>query len=323
MSDGIDYSFEAMGSVVRLLIEPHLLPSAPAPADVASREHEFVLDFGARLSRFREQSELSLMNADPRPQVGASRLLRDAVRVGLWAAERSSGLVDPTVLPALERLGYDHSLNGYEPASLQEALAAAPSRRPAGPSRRAAWREIVVDEDAEAVIRPPGVQFDTGGIGKGLCADYIAARLGGYTRFVVDCGGDIVVGGVGAQLDPYQIEVEHPLTRRPIGTIAVCQGGIATSGLNVRIWKRPDGSFAHHLIDPATFEPVWSGLIGATALGRTATEAETLAKMALLLGPDGGREALTQYGGVMIHDDGRSELVGPVSGTVAREAIAA
>ena len=44
--------------------------------------------------------------------------------------------------------------------------------------------------------------FDTGGTGKGLCADAVAHRLAGYTRFVVDCGGDIAVGGVGAQLEP-------------------------------------------------------------------------------------------------------------------------
>ena len=126
--------------------------------------------------------------------------------------------------------------------------------------------------------------IDTGGTGKGLCADAVALRLARYTRFVVDCGGDIAVGGVGAQLEPYEIDVEHPLTLRSIGSIKVARGGIATSGLNVRIWRLPDGGYAHHLLDPSTGSPVWSGLIGATALGDSALEAETLSKMALLLG---------------------------------------
>jgi thiamine biosynthesis lipoprotein ApbE len=60
------------------------------------------------------------------------------------------------------------------------------------------------------------------------------------------------------------------------------------------------GSFAHHLLDPRTGAPVWSGLIGATALGGCALEAETLSKMALLLGPDGAREVLAERGGVII-----------------------
>lgn len=313
MGEELDIWFEAMGSQVRLLLGPRLLPSVPSPGEAAEREHEFVLDFGARLSRFREDSELSEVNRYPLVSVPASRLLRDAVRVGLWAAERSGGLVDPTLVPALERLGYDHSLDGCRPASLREALAEAPPRKPARPAAEASWRTISVDDEAETISRPPGVRFDTGGTGKGLCADAVARRLGGYTRFVVDCGGDIVVGGVGAQLDPYLIEVEHPLTGESIGTIAVGHGGIATSGLNVRIWRRPDGSFAHHLIDPSSSQPAWTGLIGATALGRTATEAETLSKMALLLGPEGARDVLSAYGGVVVHDDGAAEAIGPLA----------
>ena len=43
--------------------------------------------------------------------------------------------------------------------------------------------------------------LDTGGTGKGLCADAVAYRLGGYSRFLVDCGGDIAIGGMGAELD--------------------------------------------------------------------------------------------------------------------------
>ena len=65
-------------------------------------------------------------------------------------------------------------------------------------------------------------------------------------------------------------------------------GGIATSGLNVRIWRGDDGRYSHHLLDPSTGEPAWTGLIGATALGDSAVEAETLAKAALLSGPERG-----------------------------------
>ena len=93
--------------------------------------------------------------------------------------------------------------------------------------------------------------IDTGGTGKGLCADAVAHRLAGYTRFVVDCGGDLAVGGVGAQVEPYEIEVEHPLTGETIRTLRVAAGGVATSGLNVRVWRTPGGGFAHHLLDPA------------------------------------------------------------------------
>jgi thiamine biosynthesis lipoprotein len=129
---------------------------------------------------------------------------------------------------------------------------------------------------------------------------------------VVDCGGDIAVGGVGGQLDPVSIEVEHPLTGECVHALRLARGGVATSGLNVRIWRRPDGTFAHHLLDPSSGEPVWSGLIGATALAPSALEAETLSKLALLSGPAGARRTLAEHGGLVVHDDGDVELIGPV-----------
>jgi FAD:protein FMN transferase len=316
MTGELDYTFHSMGSDVRLLIGAPLAPGACAPLAAADREKAFVLSFAQRLSRFNADSELTALNNDPRQEVRASPLLRAAVQAGLWAAERSGGLVDPTLVGALERVGYSTSLDGAEPASLREALAGAPPRRPARPDPAEHWREVVVDDERGVIRRPPGVMIDTGGTGKGLCADAVAHRLGGYTRFVVDCGGDIAVGGVGAQLEPYGIEIEHPLAGAPVGVVAVGSGGVATSGLNVRIWRDRRGAFAHHLLDPSTGAPVWSGLIGVTALASTALEAETLTKLALLSGPDGAREALADRGGVIIHDDGEVEAVGDIGVTL-------
>jgi FAD:protein FMN transferase len=197
---------------------------------------------------------------------------------------------------------------------LREALGGAPARRPARADPGSRWREIVVDDDSGAVVRPPGLLLDTGGTGKGLCADAVACRLGAYTRFLVDCGGDIAVGGLGAQLEPYEIDVEHPLTGERIGRIELDRGGVATSGLNVRIWQRPDGGFGHHLLDPSTGEPAWTGLIGVTALGGSALEAETLSKMALLGGAPAARRVLAEHGGMIVHDSGKVEAIGPLKG---------
>ena len=315
-----DLTFRSMGSDVRLIVEAPLAPSAAGPEQAALRERAYLEDFAARLSRFRAGSELSALNRDPREAVPCSPLLRAAVRAGLWAAERSGGLVDPTLLDEIESAGYAGSRDGCEPASLQEALAAAPPRHPARPRPTARWRQVVVDDEAGVVRRPPGLGIDTGGTGKGLAADAVARRLGAHRRFVVDCGGDIAVGGVGAQFEPVAIEVEHPLTGETIHTLSVRSGGVATSGLNVRIWRRTDGSFAHHLLDPSSGEPVWSGLIGATALAPSALEAETLSKLGVLSGPDGARRVLRPHGGLVVHDDGDVELIGPLA-PLARPAL--
>lgn len=305
-----EVEFHCMGSDMRLLVGSPIDATLPSPEARACVVRGFLEHFDRRLSRFRHDSELCALNNDPRRVVPASVLLRGAVRAAVWSAEQTGGLVDPTLVPELERAGYTRSRDGVRPVPVAEAIAAAPARRPACPHPAARWREISVDEAAGTINRPPGVRIDSGGTGKGLAADMAAELLRGYSRFVVDCGGDIRVGGPGAEADPYRIEVEHPLTGRRVIALRLGTGAVATSGINVRIWRIRSGHIAHHLLDPATGEPAWTGLVGVTAIGATALGAETLAKAALLSGPKGARAWLSQLGGVLVHDSGRVESVG-------------
>ncbi len=304
-------AFRCMGTDVRLL--------APDSAGLDDAR-EWLASFDARLSRFREDSELCALNRDRRAAVPASALLRTAVRAGLWAAQRTGGLVDPTVLPALRRAGYAGSLAGVAPADVAAALACAPARRAARPDVAARWHRVHVDDAHGTVRRPAGIELDTGGTGKGLAADAVAHRLRARLRFAVDCGGDLRVGGDGAQRAPYEVEVAHPFGGEPIHRLQLGPGAIATSGIDSRLWQRSDGTFAHHLIDPLTGAPAWTGLVTVTALAPTALEAETLAKAALLSGPRVGAALLAEHGGVLVHDDGDVQLAGPLAANTARAA---
>jgi thiamine biosynthesis lipoprotein len=300
-----EIAFPAMGSTIRILAHAPLTASAWVEVEEARTWTEA---FARRLSRFIPDSDLCALNADPRAVVPAPALLRTAVSAGLWAAERTGGLVDPTVVDALEAAGYRDSRAAAEPASLEDALAAAPARRPAEPDPSARWRAVRVLDTA--IARPAGVRFDTGGIGKGLAADALAHILHGFGRVAVDCGGDVRIGGPLASEHPFAVDVQHPLTHDVVMSMELGAGAIATSGVDRNLWRRGDGAFAHHLIDPATGEPAWTGLIGATALAPTALEAETLAKAAVLSGPERGRRLLAEHGGVLFAEDGCAEPVG-------------
>jgi thiamine biosynthesis lipoprotein len=261
-----------MGTDVRILCED----------GDARAARTVVEDAAERLSRFDPRSELSRLNADPRPEVPASPLLRRAVTVALDAARRTGGLVDPTLLDAIEAAGYARSRRGVAAADLRAELHAAPRRRPARPHPRARWREIEVT--GSAIRRPPGLRIDLGGTAKGLAADLAAGHL---RSGVVDCGGDIRVAGPSRA-----VLVAHPLSGAMAAELTLHDEGVATSGIDRRVW-----SGGHHLIDPATGGPAWTGVIAATAVAPTAAEAEALAKAALLSGRGPDR-------GVLVLDDG-------------------
>lgn len=262
-----------------------------------------------RLSRFDSASDLSRLNADPRTAVPAAPLLRAAVAAALRAASFSAGLVDPTMLGPLRRAGYGESRARVVPASLPRALASAPPRRPAARDPAARWRTVKVDHAQGVIRRPPGLELDLGGSAKGWAADLVGVQLKRQGRCAVDCGGDLRVAAPrGAQ---WEVRVRHPLTGEVAHTLRLRAGGVATSGIDARLWQRHDGEFAHHLIDPATGTPAWTGLIAVTALAGTALQAETLAKAALLSGPAAGRALLhAHHGGVLVHDDGAVDPVG-------------
>lgn len=317
-----DHAFRCMGGEHRVLAE------GPDAEEAVRRAEALLHRLDRCWTRFDAASELSIMNADPRATVPASPTLRRAVAAALAAGEATGGLVDPTLLAPLEAAGYATSRAGVAPAPLRTALATAPPRRPARPDLAARRRTVVVDDAAGTVHRPPGVRLDLGGIGKGLAADLVAEQLGSarLTRFAVDCAGDVRVGGPEAGARPWDLDVQHPLTHDVTLSLALGGGAIATSGLDARIWRRADGRYAHHLLDPSTGGSAWTGLVGATALAPTAARAEALAKAALLEGADGARRRLARHGGLIVHDDGRSEPIGVLARlrrTVPAAALAA
>jgi len=100
-----DLAFPSMGGEARVRLESRSL-DASALERLADGTRARIDAIEAALSRFRPGSELNALNADRRSAVPVAGLLRETVAAALWAAERSGGLVDATLLGELERHGY-------------------------------------------------------------------------------------------------------------------------------------------------------------------------------------------------------------------------
>ncbi len=303
MSREAQRTFPCFGGTVTLHVRAAGEARSAAAAEQARR---FLLDAHERLSRFIPESELSRLNRDPRSEVPATPLLRSLAAAVAIAGANSGGLVDATLLNEIERAGYRESLGEGTPVPLAEALAGRERRAPASPHPASRWRSVGADESAGTVVRPPGVAIDSGGIAKGLLADLLAAELADHLAYAVDCCGDVRIGGsAGLQR---RVLVDDPFGGEPIHELPMNAGAVATSGIGRRCWPGPDGPPAHHLLDPSSGEPAFTGIVQATALAKTALLAETRAKAALLSGPERAAAWLPE-GGVLVYDDGEPELV--------------
>jgi thiamine biosynthesis lipoprotein len=277
--------------------------------DAVQRAQHDLLGWHARFTRFEPGSELSRLNADPRPRVRVSAIMARFVEEVVAAARATGGLVDATLLRAIEDAGYRSDLRGSVPLGF--ALELAPPRSPARPRIGAAWHDVRVDRSTYEVQRPPGLAFDSGGVAKGLFADLLGERLARHDAFAVDCGGDLLLGGTAAI--PRLVEVASPFAAQTLHSFELVAGGIATSGIGRRSWLDADGRPAHHLLDPSTGRPAFTGVVQVTALAPRAVEAELRSKAALLSGPERAAEWLPD-GGVIVLDDGSSAIIEPREG---------
>jgi thiamine biosynthesis lipoprotein len=275
-----------------------------------------LLGWHGRFSRFPADSELTRLNRDPRQTVPVSGLMARLAEAVVLAGRLTGGLVDGTLVQQLERAGYVRDVR--EPLPLSLALELAPPRKPAAAAAAGAWQGISVDMGRRTVTRAPGVQLDSGGLAKGLFADVLAEMLAGHPSFAIDCAGDLAIGGTA--LEPRALEVSSPFDGRALHTFHVANIGVATSGIGRRSWLDSNGQPAHHLLDPASGRPAFTGIVQVTALAPSVLMAEICAKAALLGGPRRAAGWLAQ-GGVIVYEDGSHRVIEPPPRVSAAELL--
>lgn len=240
------------------------------PSTLLDLAQQRVADLETKWSRFRGDSEVSRLNAAGGAPRTVSADTRRLVAAAVDAWRVTGGLFDPTVLPSLRGLGYSTTFDAIAADSEIDFLGT-PAPGCSG---------ISVDEGSGTVTLPLGVEFDAGGIGKGLAADMVATELlaAGAIAALVDLGGDIRCAGTHA----WTIDIAHPWKSTPLAHLHVADAGIATSSTQRRRWGA--GRQRHHIIDPRTGMPSATQIVAATVISADARSAEVWAKTILLRG---------------------------------------
>jgi len=264
----------ALGTTARIAV----WPTAALPAAVGAVDRELArLDLAA--SRFRPDSELSMIHQSGVRPVRLSAGLAEAVWVALAAASWTNGRVDPTVGGALIALGYDRDFVELRDRRWDSV---APDRLTVP-----GWQSVKLD--GALLDMPAEIRLDLGATAKGLGADWAARTAHESTSaegVLVSLGGDMAMAGDSPVSGwPVLIADDHRLSAMsspagsPTQLVRVAHGAIATSSISCRQWSRA-GQLLHHIVDPRTGTPAdgpWRTVSVAAATCANANAAATSA----------------------------------------------
>lgn len=263
-------AFPALGTTARVLVTEE---AALGPATALLRARLAELDQAC--SRFRIDSEISALHRSAGREVRVSPLLADALSAALRASWLTGGLVDPTVGGSMAALGYDRDF-----ASVADGPELVPVPAPG-------THRVLFDPARRTVVLLRGVSLDLGATAKAFAADRIAAEIAHRTGcgVLVNLGGDLAVCGPAPE-GGWQVAVgdDHAdAVDRPGTTITLASGGLATSGVTRRTWRRGTRT-VHHIVDPRTGEPAGPCWRTVSVAAKSSLDANIASTASIVLG---------------------------------------
>ncbi len=223
------------------------------------------------ISNFREDSEVS--RASRLGGAELSPLAAAAVARALGLAEETHGAFDPTVGPLMALWGFRDETIWVQPseAAITSAMA------------RVGWKRVRLEGH---FLDPGPTRLDLSAVGQGFAADLVSDGLvaAGLSVHLVEVDGEIRVRGTPPG-GLWQVQIDSPRPEKGLGmaTLGLRSGGLATSG-NYRKRRNVAGVEVTHILDPRTGRPAITGVASATVVAPTATEADGLATVCVLLG---------------------------------------
>jgi thiamine biosynthesis lipoprotein len=273
-----------MGSQITLFLQ---LEDQKAANHYFERVVTIFAEAEQRMSRFLPTSELSEINGRSGEWVTVSEPMWDVINKALALAHETDGLFDPTLLNAIEQIGYRQSFEQLDPLQNEQPVT---EHLPSSGQ----FRAIQLKPASFAIKLPRHVRLDLGGIGKGYTAQKAVRYLTQFGPCLIDAGGDITAGDAPAELPGWPTGIAAPgKGEQPeLCRLWLANSTLATSGVDYRRWRH-NGRQNHHIIDPQTAVSAQTDLLTASVIAEDACVAEAWATATLIVGAEAGLEMLT------------------------------
>jgi thiamine biosynthesis lipoprotein len=287
--DSYVQSTALMGTVVRIEVVGSSETQRTERQHGVERAFEWFRQVEACCSRFDPKSALRQLGTNVGVASPASEMLFELVRFALALAQETDGAFDPTVGVRMERRGFDRE---YSSGRVERTGIEAHDS--------VSYRDVVLDAHQRTITLLRPLVLDLGAVAKGFAIDMAARELGVFENFAIDAGGDLYLGGVNTNGEPWSVGIRHPRDEHQlIETLRVSNTAVCTSGDYER--RVPgdspdlDRDADHHIIDARTGVSA-SAVASATVVAPLAMVADGLATAAFVLGPTLGIELLERHG---------------------------
>ena len=258
------------------LDNPRLLPLDAARGAVESALQRVI----AQMSHWEPDSDISRFG---RAAAGSRhRLAPEFAQVlacALHWAQASGGAIDPSIGPLVGLWGFGP--HACLDAAWRDDVSVSAARAAVG------WERLRFEPVARTIEQPGGSSLDLSAIAKGFAVDHASEALVALdlTDFLLEIGGELRAVGHRPDGAPWQVQVEADGAEpRRIGLSDL---SVATSGDR---WQRRshDGRLWSHTIDPRSGRPADARLAAVSVLHRSCMQADALATVLLVLGPEEG-----------------------------------
>jgi thiamine biosynthesis lipoprotein len=266
--------------------------------DVSRKAFEEIKRIDDKMSRYREGSEVSLVNRNAGVSpVKVSHELIEVLKEARRISEFSDGAFDVTIGPLTNLWGFDEGKGVVPPRGEIERLKGLVN-----------YRKLKIDETSSTVyLEEKGMMIDVGGIAKGysLRKAMKVFEDAGVKNVIINAGGNLNLRGL-KKGKPWRIGIQDPRDEsKLLGKVEITDISIATSGDYQRFFIK-EGARYHHILDPKTGYPA-KGLVSATVIGRSRTSMDGFSSAVFILGAEKGLALMKKAGaeGIIVTEDGK------------------
>ena len=252
--------------------------------DAVNRCVSYINELEADISRTKDSSDVSALNAVAGQTVTLSEQTADVLSNALRLAQETEGQFDPTVAPLsdLWKIGTEDAAVPQQ-VDIDAALPAVGYQN--------------VSLDGTKATMQAGAKLDLGGIGKGYAADHVAQILrdAGVESAHISLGGNIYVLGEKDRGVPWTVGITDPDKKEEyMATLKVSDISVVTSGDYERYFEQ-DGKRYCHIFDPKTGYPAETDLSSVTVVSPDSTMADAYTTALFVMGFDKAWEFCQQH----------------------------